>query len=98
MNNELYHYGVKGMKWGVRRHRRTGTTSQDKPKQTESRARKNAKATISALAKIREYNLKDINQGYGKIDWDAQRRRQNKIFGRPDLPESPRTPEYRRYF
>lgn len=93
--NELYHYGVKGMKWGVRRKRSTATTSQNKPKRTQSKARKNVQAVVSALEKIREQNLKDINNGYGKIDWDAQRRRQNKISGRPDMPE-PRTPKTRR--
>lgn len=37
MNSELYHYGVKGMKWGVRRyHNADGTlTSKGKARQAK---------------------------------------------------------------
>lgn len=32
MNNELYHYGVKGMKWGIRRKRQNKSSKKSKPK------------------------------------------------------------------
>ena len=31
-NRELYHYGVKGMKWGVRKDRKKGTISRARPR------------------------------------------------------------------
>lgn len=31
-NHELYHYGVKGMKWGVRKDREKGTISRARPR------------------------------------------------------------------
>ena len=34
--NELYHYGVKGMKWGVRRHHKVNPDEQNKPKKKKS--------------------------------------------------------------
>ena len=30
MNSELYHYGVKGMKWGVRRKRRKAAKARER--------------------------------------------------------------------
>lgn len=43
-SDELYHYGVLGMKWGVRRARRKGTTYSYKSSKTKSYEKKAAKA------------------------------------------------------
>lgn len=40
MNNELYHYGVKGMKWGVRRNLRKSSDFQDSKKKVKQSHRK----------------------------------------------------------
>ena len=49
-NNELYHYGVKGMKWGVRKQR-SGLTSFGE-RRVSRKYKKYSKKTQAALAKI----------------------------------------------
>lgn len=61
MNNELYHFGVKGMKWGVRRNRST-TTSNGK---TGSRQSFKEKRIVKKEAKQKAKNLKKAQE-----DWD----------------------------
>lgn len=43
MNNELKHYGVLGMKWGVHKDRGRGSSSKRKTKTKEERASRNQK-------------------------------------------------------
>lgn len=47
MENELYHYGVKGMKWGVRKARpKSGNSSKTKKLQTSSNSKKSMASSV----------------------------------------------------
>ena len=57
MNNyELYHYGIPGMKWGVRRHTNSdGSLTSSGQKRAERDAKKLAKLTAKEIRKHRIY-------------------------------------------
>lgn len=85
MNNELYHYGVQGMKWGVRRY-------QNKDGSLTPLGKRHAKAALKGLYDMRTksneraeaydvYNTmnrkalkesKDLDRKNGEISWATQ--------------------------
>lgn len=63
MNNELYHYGVLGMKWGVRRSRSGSTSSAKRSKKSKpavdpsyKKAHSGKKAKYMSDSELREVN------------------------------------------
>ena len=60
MANELYHYGVLGMRWGVRRTGKNGSSSEPKRVKSEdyTRAKKLKKKRLSELSNA---ELNDLN-------------------------------------
>lgn len=62
MTNELYHYGVLGMKWGVRRDRsRSGGGSRRKRSMSED-AREASKIKKKKVSQMSNAELKKINE------------------------------------
>ena len=49
--NELYHHGVKGMKWGVRKDRRSSSKTGADPEREAARKAKRRERTVRAVAK-----------------------------------------------
>lgn len=71
--NELYHYGVLGMKWGVRRNR-SNTSSSSKSKRTtihddykEAHSKKNVKS-MSDNELRKRINRIQMEQQYSKLN------------------------------
>lgn len=77
MNNELYHFGVKGMKWGVRRKRAAKIGSsfrkrQDKPEEihedwTKAHDKKSVKSMSDTELRAR-INRIQMEQQYAKLN------------------------------
>ena len=82
MDNELYHYGVLGMKWGVRRSRSKGSyiSKKRKRKKTvstkgmsedakEAARLKNKHVSQMSNAELRKYNeRRQLEQQYAKLN------------------------------
>ena len=71
MDNELYHYGVKGMKWGVRRDRKTRSRDAARlgrvERSQEKKITKLKKSVAKKQSKIKEYeDYKQVLSRYRK--------------------------------
>ena len=65
-NNELYHYGVKGMKWGVRRYQNKDGTLTDKGKKRLSKDYKELTEKARAEVNNDRNNTKRYVDAYNK--------------------------------
>lgn len=90
--NELYHFGVKGMKWGVRRNRSfsTGNSKKASSNKSEAQARREKikKAAIigtaavgTALAAYGTYKAsKYLKEKAGKLSYESGKKYANEHF------------------
>lgn len=79
---ELYHYGVKGMKWGVRKARKTSPRSK-KPKTKEQQIKRIQKTRkVARAAKLGSYALNAIGKHqYSKYASNATPRQVSVVKG-----------------
>ena len=76
MSNELYHYGVLGMKWGVRRDRsRSGGSRRKRPSSQDSREAstiKKKRLNEMSNAELRKLNERTrLEQEYSRLNPNA---------------------------
>ena len=84
-NNELYHYGVLGMKWGVRKSRgggvsktgRRGKTTKERPPAHEDYKKAHSKKSVREMsdAELRSrINRLDMERRYQELNPSAKNR------------------------
>ena len=72
MNNELYHYGVKGMKWGVRRYQKKDGSFTPAGKKLYDRTTSNE--DIAAVSTRGAYHRKKVMEKYESKKTESQRK------------------------
>ena len=73
-NNELYHYGVKGMRWGVRKHRDSASSQTRAQRKSEKRAYKQKlKADVRMNKKGMIAKTKDFDVTTGRTVKGSER-------------------------
>lgn len=82
MNNELYHFGVKGMKWGVRRYRNEdgSLTTSGKARYTKSGKKKNPTKMSDEDLRRSTARLHAENQYRKEIREERSNKLSNKII------------------
>lgn len=79
MNDELYHYGVLGMRWGRRKARASTTTSEPKQTFKEKRAAKVKAKKDSIAADPTTMTNKQLNMAIRRMNLEQQ---YNRLSGR----------------
>lgn len=96
-NGELCHYGVKGMKWGVRRDLRILASSRRNKKVRDARKAYKAgkitkdqrKAKIAEANKLKKDTIKDAKAKYAKAKTSIDRKRVGEDITNKTLKEVP---------
>ena len=77
-NNELYHSGVKGMKWGVRRYQNSDGTLNDKGKKLYSRMSSNESIARASLGDRNKYR-KNVIAKYDRFKTSEQKQADSNV-------------------
>ena len=75
-NNDLIHYGVLGMKWGIRRYQNPDGSLTALGRKKYAQDLKTAKKQ----GKVKEYVNKTIGENINSIDWKTTSELRNEIM------------------